>query len=79
MKEPFSQSNIYLGNIVHRRFSQKQHSFNFSLYMLALDVSEIENTHKGLGLFGFSWYHPLRFVEIISANSLPSKCFASSM
>lgn len=63
MKSLFSQSNIFLGNIVHRRFSPKKHSFDYSLYMLALDVSEIENATNGMGLFGFSWYHPLRFVE----------------
>jgi DUF1365 family protein len=31
--------------------------------MLALDVSEVEKAGKGIGLFGFSWFHPLRFVE----------------
>ncbi len=63
MKNLFSKSNIYLGNIVHRRFSPKKHSFDYSLYMLALDVSEVENTNQSMGLFGFSWYNPLRFVE----------------
>lgn len=63
MKKPFSQSKIYLGNISHRRFSPKKHSFDYSLYMLALDVADIEKAEKGLGLFGFSWFHPLRFVE----------------
>lgn len=63
MKNYFSKSNIYLGNIVHRRFTPKKHSFDYSLYMLALDVSEIEKTTNGMGLFGFSWYHPLRFFE----------------
>jgi DUF1365 family protein len=63
MKSLYSQSNIFLGNIVHRRFSPKKHSFDYSLYMLALNVSEVENATNGIGLFGFSWYHPLRFVE----------------
>ena len=63
MKNLFNQSNIFLGNIVHRRFSPKKHSFDYSLYMLALNVSEVENATNGMGLFGFSWYHPLRFVE----------------
>lgn len=63
MNEPFSQSHVYLGQISHRRFSPKKHSFNYSLYMLALDVAEIENAKSGFGIFGFSWYHPLRFVE----------------
>jgi len=59
----FSESKIYLGNIVHRRLIPKKHSFNYTLYMLALDVSEVENAKEGVGLFGFSWFHPLRFVE----------------
>lgn len=63
MKTSFSESKIYVGNINHRRFSPKAHSFNYSLFMLALDVHEVENTQTGSGVFGFSWYHPLRFVE----------------
>lgn len=63
MTLPFNQSNIYLGNISHRRFSPKKHNFNYSLYMLALDVADVEKAEKGIGLFGFSWYHPLRFFE----------------
>jgi DUF1365 family protein len=31
--------------------------------MLALDVDEVEKSEKGVGLFGFSWFNPLRFVE----------------
>lgn len=31
--------------------------------MLALDVDEVENTQQSHGIFGFSWFHPLRFVE----------------
>jgi|TARA_B110000091_G_scaffold210527_1_gene253495 hypothetical protein len=60
---PFSKSSIYLGNIIHRRFSPTKHSFNYRLYMLALDVSDVEKKEAGKGVFGFSWYHPLRFVE----------------
>lgn len=66
MTKPFSHSNIYVGNIVHRRFSPKKHSFDYRLYMVALDVFEVEQAakiKKGIGLFGFSWFHPLRFVE----------------
>lgn len=63
MSDAFSQSYLYLGNISHRRFSPKKHSFNYSLYMLALDVSDTENKPKSLGLLGFSWFYPLRFFE----------------
>lgn len=66
MPMPFNHSHIYLGNIIHKRFSPKKHSFNYRLYMLALDVADVEshyNNKAGFGIFGFSWYKPLRFVE----------------
>ncbi|MDA7747230.1 DUF1365 domain-containing protein [Psychromonas sp.] len=59
----FSDSAIYVGNVVHKRFYPKKHSFNSTLFMLALDVSDIENTQSNHGVFGFAWFHPLRFVE----------------
>ena len=60
---PFSRSSIYVGHIIHRRFTPKKHSFNTRLYMLALDVADVESTTSAKGLFGFRWYHPLRFNE----------------
>lgn len=59
----FENSSIYLGNINHRRLSPKTHSFNYALYMLALDINEIEKRQSPSWLFGFSTFHPLRFVE----------------
>ena len=63
MTNSFSNSHIYLGNVIHRRFSPKKHSFDYRLYMLALDVADVESGQSGFGVFGFSWYRPLRFVE----------------
>lgn len=71
MTAPFSRSYLYTGRVSHKRFSPKRHSFSYSLYMLALDVDDVENQslsetdtkRKSLGLLGFSWFHPLRFVE----------------
>lgn len=71
----FSKSHIYLGNIIHRRFSPKKHSFDYRLYMLALDVSDVESKKVGKGVFGFAWYHPLRFVE---KDYLPGEPFSLS-
>ena len=62
MSALFSKSAIYHGNIIHRRFSPKAHSFDYSLYMLALDLDDVQNK-EGLGIFGFSWFNPLRFME----------------
>jgi DUF1365 family protein len=60
---PLIHSAIYLGNIIHRRFSPKKHSFDYRLYMLALDISDVESKKENKGIFGFSWFHPLRFCE----------------
>ncbi|MFQ3338719.1 MAG: DUF1365 family protein [Colwellia sp.] len=62
MSNSFSHSHIYLGNVIHRRFSPKKHSFDYRLFMLALDLSDVEKSEGSLGVFGFSWYRPLRFV-----------------
>ncbi len=58
-----SQHAIYTGSIGHRRFLPKKHSFNYALFMLALDVAEIEKMPIPVGIFGFSWFYPLRFLE----------------
>lgn len=41
----------------------KAHSFSYALYMLALDANEVENHQGSCGIFGYSWFKPLRFVE----------------
>ena len=63
MTNLFKNSHIYVGRIMHRRFSPKKHHFDYKLYMLALDVDEVEQAKSGIGLFGFSFFKPLRFVE----------------
>ncbi|MFT5758359.1 MAG: DUF1365 family protein [Alteromonadaceae bacterium] len=56
-------SKIYVGNICHRRFTPKNHSFNYSIYMLALDVTEIEQQLSSSWIFGYSILNPLKFSE----------------
>lgn len=40
--------------------------------MLAIDVKDIENAKGGVGIFGFSFFHPLRFVETDYIKNDPS-------
>ena len=61
MVEPSTHSRIYRGQIRHRRFTPKSHSFSYKLYMLALDVDEMQAQQAPPGVFGFSWYNLLRF------------------
>lgn len=62
-KQEHLHSKIYLGSVAHHRYSPKAHSFNYQLYMLALDVDEMAAKKRPKGIFGFAWFHPLRFVE----------------
>ena len=63
MVESSAHSHIYRGQITHRRFMPKSHSFSYQLYMLALDVDEMQAKQSPKGIFGFSWYNFLRFKE----------------
>ena len=56
-------SSVYLGEVRHRRFTPKRHSFSYRLYMLALDIDEIDRLQQLSPLFGTAWFRPLRFVE----------------
>jgi len=67
---------IYAGSVIHKRYTPRNHSFNSTLFMLALDVEEIQNTTQSIGLFGFNWYHPLRFVEKDYIKSEPGLLLA---
>lgn len=57
------KSAIYSGTVRHRRFTPKNNHFNYKLYMLGLDVDELLNKQLPTGIFGFSWFNPIRFVE----------------
>ncbi len=62
MTEP-RLNKIYQGNIYHRRFVPKDHRFTYGLFMLALDVKQMEHKQGAMGFFGFSWLRPLWFNE----------------
>ncbi|NVK25503.1 MAG: DUF1365 domain-containing protein [Gammaproteobacteria bacterium] len=66
-------SFIFKGSVSHRRFAPKKHSFLYNLYMLALDVEEIEQEIKPSGVFGFSWFNPLRFNQKDYITGEPQK------
>ncbi|AWB65410.1 DUF1365 domain-containing protein [Saccharobesus litoralis] len=63
--EPLATNNsgIYVGQVRHRRFSPTFHGFNYKLYMMGLDIDELENTLAQSGLLGTSWYNPIRFKQ----------------
>ncbi|QOL27021.1 DUF1365 domain-containing protein [Thalassotalea sp. LPB0316] len=61
--ELLGDSAIYHGQIRHRRFTPAKHGFTYHLYMLALDLADVESGGINQGLLGQYWYKPIRFVE----------------
>jgi DUF1365 family protein len=61
-KSPFIHSQIYAGQVRHRRFLPQKHSFNYRLYMLAIDPDELITTPSPSKLFGFAWFNVIPFV-----------------
>ncbi|WDE00273.1 DUF1365 domain-containing protein [Thalassomonas actiniarum] len=56
-------SCIYRGQVRHRRFKPVKNQFNYDLYMLALDVDELNGRLKPQGPFGYSWFYPMCFCQ----------------
>ena len=54
-------SGIYQGQVRHRRFAPKAHHFSYGLYMLALDLDELEELAGRSRLFALERFAPLSF------------------
>lgn len=61
LKSTKVHNQIYTGTIFHRRYTPKNHSFNYRLFMLALDVEQMDQQNGATGVFGFSCFKPLWF------------------
>lgn len=59
--EPIINSGIYSGHVRHRRFTPVLHRFRYSMFMVYLDVDEIDALCDRVTGFGRSWFHFARF------------------
>jgi DUF1365 family protein len=55
-----TKSAIYLGRLSHARFAPTRHAFSYRLYMLYLDLDELESLPSS-ALFGIEASRPLSF------------------
>ena len=46
-------SYIYTGTVIHKRFKPKIHSFNYKVFSLLIDLSELDLMHQELKLFSY--------------------------
>lgn len=54
-------SAIYCGQVRHRRYRPQEHRFSYGLYMLALDLDELERLGRESRLFACERFAPLSF------------------
>ncbi|MGO4998277.1 DUF1365 domain-containing protein [Oceanisphaera sp. W20_SRM_FM3] len=73
-----NNSAIYQGQVRHRRFAtegQKAHHFSYGLYMLALDLDELDDLAASSRLFAVERFAPLSFRrrDYLGCPQLPLK------
>ena len=56
-------SYIYTGNVIHKRFKPKIHSFNYRVFSLLVDLSEINLLHKTLKIFSYNKLNIISFFD----------------
>nr|WP_261859238.1 DUF1365 domain-containing protein [Photobacterium sanguinicancri] len=57
-----SRSGIYVGTVRHRRFTPVTHNFEYPLFMPFFDLDELDELTSKVKGFGFSKWHPARFL-----------------
>ncbi|MCC4831270.1 DUF1365 domain-containing protein [Shewanella sp. 1_MG-2023] len=66
-------SGVYQGEVSHRRFTPKNHSFAYEMALLAIDLDEVDNLAKVSRLFGTTKWSLLKFNPNDYLNSLASQ------
>jgi DUF1365 family protein len=54
-------SYIYTGTVTHKRFKPKIHNFNYKVFSLLIDLSEIDLLDKTLKLFSYDKFNIISF------------------
>lgn len=55
------KSGIYLGGVRHRRFTPKSHQFQYSVYMMYLDLDELDEVLSLTHFWSKKSWRPVRF------------------
>jgi uncharacterized protein len=55
------KSSIYTGTVIHKRFKPKIHSFNYKVFSLLIDLSELDLLDKNLKLFSYNKFNIISF------------------
>jgi uncharacterized protein len=54
-------SSIYTGTVIHKRYKPKIHCFNYKVFSLLIDLSELDILDKNLKLFSYNKFNIISF------------------
>ena len=58
-----TNSCIYNGSVIHKRFKPKEHFFKYKVFSLFIDLSELEELNRNLKFFSFNKFNLISFHE----------------
>ena len=58
-----TNSCIYNGSVIHKRFKPKEHFFKYKVFSLFIDLSELEELNNNLKFFSFNKFNLISFHE----------------
>ncbi len=56
-------SSIYNGQVIHKRFKPKIHSFKYNVFSLLIDLSELETLDKQVNFFSYNRFNLTSFYD----------------
>ena len=57
------KSSIYNGQVIHKRFKPKVHSFRYDVFSLLIDLSELETLDKQVNFFSYNKFNWISFYD----------------
>ena len=58
-----TNSCIYNGTVIHKRFKPKEHFFKYNVFSLLIDLSELDELNKKIRFFSFNKFNLISFHE----------------
>ena len=56
-----TNSSIYNGQVIHKRFKPKVHSFKYNVFSLLIDLSELNMLDKKVNFFSYNKINLMSF------------------
>ena len=58
-----TNSCIYNGKVIHKRFKPKEHYFKYSVFSLLIDLSELKKIDQEISFFSLNKFNLISFYE----------------